>query len=45
MRIPVTVKAIRRHAAPFIAGRLNTPVIIVILAVLAALGVLLQHYK
>jgi hypothetical protein len=43
--IRVIAKATRGHAAPFVAGRLNTPVIIVILAVLAALGVLLQHYK
>ncbi|WP_207003784.1 hypothetical protein [Trinickia mobilis] len=34
-----------RRSAPIMAGRLRAPVVIVILAVLAALAVFLRHYK
>jgi hypothetical protein len=34
-----------RLTAPLMAGRLCSPVLIVILAVLAVLAVLLKHYK
>ncbi len=45
MAIRVIAKSVCERSAPVIAGTLRTPVIIVILAVLAALGVLLEHYK
>jgi hypothetical protein len=34
-----------RRIVPLMAGRLRSPVVIVVLAVLAALAVLLRHYK
>ncbi len=41
----VTPEKTDRHKAPITAGRLDVPVVIVILAVLAALAVLLKQYK
>jgi hypothetical protein len=40
----VTAEKTGRHNAPIMAGRLCAPVVIVILAVLAALAVLLKQY-
>jgi hypothetical protein len=45
MTTHATEETTGRRPAPLLAGRLCAPVLIVILAVLAALAVLLKHYK
>jgi hypothetical protein len=40
-----TARKTGTRTVPLTAGRLRSPVVIVILAVLAALAVLLRHYK
>jgi hypothetical protein len=45
MAKPITVEKTGRRNAPIMAGRLCAPVVIIILAVLAALAVFLKQYR